>query len=310
MRRIGGSKLLKHVLIDGGNLSHRSHHASLKSGKHVNNGTTYHFINTLNEYLRKIAPFDSVNVFWDGTSAFRKNLYPGYKLKRKKSGVLENRLSCIFDGHIINDERELLVKILSWLGVNQYYDPDHEADDLIASYLKANGDSINVVMSDDKDFIPLLINPRAVIYRPIMDVFLDSESADKFLETSGINHHEYFLYKVIYGDMSDNIKGVPFYPKKYSKPACSFRDLNSLLSSNLDSAIINPLLKHQDLLRLNEKLVAFVTDIDLTCSLIKSDREIEKFKAILSHIGMIYPKYFQFLPSTNAPALPNWYVDL
>lgn len=310
MRRIGGSKLLKHVLIDGGNLSHRSHHASLKSGKHVNNGTTYHFINTLNEYLRKISPFDSVNVFWDGTSVFRHNLYPGYKLKRKKSGVLENKLSCIIDNEIINDERELLGKLLSCLGVNQYYNPEHEADDLIASFLKENAGSINVIISDDKDFIPLLTNPRAVIYRPIMDGFLDAESADKHLEALGINHHEYFLYKVIYGDMSDNIKGVPFYPKKNAKLVCAFRDLNSLLSSKLDPIILNPLLKHQDLLRLNEKLVSFLTDIDLTGSLRKSYREIDKFKEMLSYIGVIYPKYSQFLPPSNAPSLPNWYADL
>jgi 5'-3' exonuclease len=308
MRRIGGSKLLKHVLIDGGNLSHRSHHAALKAGKYTNNGTTYHFINTLNEYLRKTSPFDSVNVFWDGVSVYRKNLFPGYKLKRKKSGVLENRLSYIFDNYVVNDEQDLLRKFLSLLGVNQYYSPDHEADDLIATYVKDNNSSINVVVSDDKDFIPLLSNPRAVIYRPITDTFLDAESADKFLEALGINHQEYFLYKVIYGDMSDNIKGVPFYPKKNAKAACSFRDLNSLLSSNVDSTILNPLLKHVDLLKLNEKLVSFIREINLDTYLTKSCRDLEIFKKMLSQIGMIYPKYSQFLSSS--PSLPDWYADL
>ena len=120
---------------------------------------------------------------WDaiGGSQWRKDRYPEYKAKRKPTP--ENIFASI----------DLLKSALSHTAAVQVCVPDYEGDDVIAAVVAESEGSSIAILSNDYDFEQLRTS----------QVFPGCRSKDDVLPS------EVLLYKMLVGDTSDNIKGIP-----------------------------------------------------------------------------------------------------
>ena len=128
-------------------------------------------------------PADLHIFVWDpkNGSAWRKERYPEYKAKRKKTA--ENIFASI----------DLLKKSLRHTSAIQITIPGYEGDDVIAAVVRDMTELPIVILSNDYDFDQLRSSTVFPGCKPKPHV-----------EPSEVS-----LYKLLVGDPSDNIKGIP-----------------------------------------------------------------------------------------------------
>ena len=127
---------------------------------------------------------DDMHIFvWDSRdgSKWRKERYPEYKAKRKKTA--ENIFASI----------DLLKEALEHTAAVQVAIPGYEGDDIVAAVAQDVIDMPIVILSNDYDFEQLRSDR----------IFPGCKSKPH------VAPHEVVLYKVLAGDSSDNIKGIP-----------------------------------------------------------------------------------------------------
>ena len=126
---------------------------------------------------------DDVHIFvWDSRdgSAWRKQRYPEYKAKRKPTA--ENIFASI----------DLLKDALDHTAAIQITIPGYEGDDIVAA-IAADTKGTVVILSNDYDFEQLRSSSVFPGCKP----------------KAHVKPREVLLYKMLVGDSSDNIKGVP-----------------------------------------------------------------------------------------------------
>lgn len=166
---------------------------------------------------------------WDtGRSAYRRGLYPAYKAGVRKfdlvkSGDIEYDYMDLF-----NNQRELVDKIVSRLGVNVVTLPRVEGDDVV-SYCVADEDTDWVIVSEDQDLYQL-VSERVSVYRPIANEFI---TLDVFKTNYGFDPSIFPIYKAILGDGSDNISGIEGVAHKTAKDVCVVLKSPSLVEAFL-----------------------------------------------------------------------------
>ena len=79
-----------------------------------------------------------------------------------------------------------------------------EADDVIGYCAKHIFDNKSTIMSTDKDFLQL-IDENIRVYSPTKKKMYDEE---KVVEEYGISSHNFLLYRMLDGDVSDGIPGI------------------------------------------------------------------------------------------------------
>jgi 5'-3' exonuclease len=209
----------KVLLVDAMNTFLRSfaiiNHINPK-GNHI--GGLTGFLKSIGFAIRHINPTRVVIVFEGlGSTQNKKNLYPDYKGNRVLKRITN------FDGFSNqNEESESienqllrLVEYLHCLPVDIASIDRTEADDTIAYMAQKMQDTSDVViMSSDQDFLQL-INDKVTVYSPTKKVFY---TPDKVKEEFGMSPQNYLNMKILLGDNSDNIPGVPkLGPKKLIK---------------------------------------------------------------------------------------------
>jgi len=211
------------LLIDGLNTFLRS----FSLINHVNPSLNH--VGGLTGFLKSIGYAIRINnptyviVIFDGigSSNNKKNLFPDYKANRTTRRVIN---SAIF-GENIDDEKEAiatqmerLMHYLHCLPISIICIDGLEADDVIG-YLATDfetNDAINkvTIMSADKDFLQL-ISDKVQVYSPSKKKIYQPKDV---LEEYNISSKNYILQKILLGDQSDNIPGVPgLGPKKFEK---------------------------------------------------------------------------------------------
>lgn len=123
---------------------------------------------------------------------------------------------------------------LEYLRIAYHETTDCEADDLIASYSKACGNTMQVeIMSHDSDLFQLINSNVSVLrYRGKLTQCYDEAV---LYEKLGVKPAQYAEFKSLTGDTSDNIPGVPHVgPKTAAKLLHEFGSLENFLV-NLDS---------------------------------------------------------------------------
>lgn len=178
-------------------------------------------IKNIQSLVEKFEP-DRVIVCWDTStsSLWRREIYPGYKMNRKKNNGEEDE-----EGKAKREDyerqRELLQFALSWLPVYQYVQEEIEADDilyLLSKRVLVNDD--NIVVSTDKDLLQL-IDSRTSVWSPIKEVLVTETSskakelgskynikASTFEQFMGFPLENFVDFKVLQGDKSDGIAGI------------------------------------------------------------------------------------------------------
>jgi len=199
------------LLVDGLNTFIRSFMAvpSMNDdGMHI--GGIAGFLKSIGYAIKLINPTRVIVVF-DGTggSQKRRKLYPDYK-KGRKTKIKFNRTyeelsSSDLEQKNLQVELMRLVSYLEVLPVTVMAIDNIEADDTIA-YLSEDTfkDSNVTIMSTDKDFLQLA-SDRVKIWSPVKKkIFGCKEIVDEY----GITCNNFIYYRVMEGDVSDNIPGL------------------------------------------------------------------------------------------------------
>jgi len=213
---VGVSGLQKNInsdilLVDGLNTYIRSFMAvpSLNDdGLHT--GGIAGFLKSVGYAIKLLNPTRVIVVFdGKGGSQKRRKIYPGYKNGRKTDIRLNRTYEELSDSitESQNFKKELIrtVNYLDVLPVTVMALDQVEADDTIAYLAKQTFKDSNVtIMSTDKDFLQLA-SDKINIWSPIKKkIFGCKEIVDEY----GITCKNFVFYRVMEGDVSDNIPGL------------------------------------------------------------------------------------------------------
>ncbi len=199
------------LLVDGLNTFIRSFMAvpSMNDdGMHT--GGIAGFLKSIGYAIKLINPTRVIVVFdGSGGSQKRRKIYPDYK-KGRKTKIKFNRTyeelsSSELEQKNLQIELMRLVSYLEVLPVTVMAIDNIEADDTIA-YLAEDTfkDSSVTIMSTDKDFLQLA-SERVKIWSPVKKkIFGCKEIVDEY----GITCNNFIFYRVLEGDVSDNIPGI------------------------------------------------------------------------------------------------------
>ena len=213
---VGNDGLQKNInsdilLVDGLNTYIRSFMAipSLnEDGLHT--GGIAGFLKSIGYAIKLLSPTRVIIVFdGKGGSQKRRKIYPGYKNGRKTDIRLNRNYEELSSSPIesVNFKKELIrtVNYLDTLPVTVMAIDQIEADDTIAYLAKETFKDSNVtIMSTDKDFLQLA-SDKIKIWSPVKKkIFGCKEIVDEY----GITCNNFVLYRVMEGDVSDNIPGL------------------------------------------------------------------------------------------------------
>ena len=213
---VGVSGLQKNInsdilLVDGLNTYIRSFMAvpSLNDdGLHT--GGIAGFLKSVGYAIKLLNPTRVIVVFdGKGGSQKRRKIYPGYKNGRKTDIRLNRTYEELSDSitESQNFKKELIrtVNYLDVLPVTVMALDQVEADDTIAYLAKQTFKDSNVtIMSTDKDFLQLA-SDKINIWSPVKKkIFGCKEIVDEY----GITCKNFVFYRVMEGDVSDNIPGL------------------------------------------------------------------------------------------------------
>lgn len=199
------------LLIDGLNTFIRSFMAvpSMNNdGLHI--GGIAGFLKSVGYAIKLINPTRVVVVFdGNGGSQKRRKIYPDYK-KGRRTRIKFNRTYDDLSSSDIEEKnlkKELLrlVSYLDVLPVTVMAIDNIEADDTIAYLCEETFKDSNVtIMSTDKDFLQLA-SERVKIWSPVKKkLFGCKEIVDEY----GITCNNFIYYRIMEGDVSDNIPGI------------------------------------------------------------------------------------------------------
>lgn len=194
----------KFLIIDGNSIACRAATAcfdmenDLKTTSGHPTGATYRFFNMFNSILNIVKPTHLIVCFDTSRHTFRNDLYPQYKANRKGNS-LSNSPYIQF-----NDIKE----ILKLIGIKTDNIAGFEGDDIVGTYCKNSKANKNFILSGDKDTFQLIDKNTRVIF-PIkgfneMKIYDEKSFQDKFK----ISVDKYLFYKMLIGDVGDNIPGI------------------------------------------------------------------------------------------------------
>jgi 5'-3' exonuclease len=199
------------LIVDGLNTFIRSWSVSTTlNDDGIHTGGISGFLKSIGYAIKLFKPTRCVIVFdGAGGSLRRKKLYPEYK--NKKSNKM--RINRAYAGSITTDDEANSIKkqlfrvinYLDYLPVTTMSIDNIEADDAIAylaiQYFK---DVNSIIMSSDKDFLQLL-SDRIKVWSPTRKKLY---GCAEMLTEYGISCENFLNYRLIDGDMSDNISGI------------------------------------------------------------------------------------------------------
>lgn len=165
----------------------------------------------------------------DLSKNFRKKLYPEYKAQREK---MKQRFSIRHLKPYIQDVIFKELNIENAFGYKMISVDGCESDDIIATIMtNYNGYMARILISSDKDFLQL---------KDVYQYNCWGEKVERTIKDvveEPVGRSEFLLWKIIRGDLSDNIKNVfPKYGDKKSWLLVQDRDkLKKMLSENNDA---------------------------------------------------------------------------
>jgi len=268
---------IRTLLIDGNYLLQRSFHGAkdtyTRSFGHC--GGLYSFLTTTRKLIKE-HKINKVIVVWDGENGgiYRRNIDHEYKANRKN----KNKKIVLSSAQIkIEEEKRISilkqkVRIQAYseeLFLRQIEIEEIEADDLIASYCISHNNLEEIfIFTNDRDFLQLLDLNIQIIFSNIPQPI----NSTNFFFAFEYFYSNALIMKIICGDTSDNIKGIPglaegtllkLFPEMKYKPltvrdVCKLADdLNKeriLLKKKPLKSLVE-LLSNIERLKINYKLV-------------------------------------------------------
>ena len=226
---------MDNLIIDAGNLLHRTYHSSKNMGainsKGVNVSHVYTFLSAVKNIQKEFQA---------------KNIYLCWDIRHDDFKYMQNfRQEAVeYKGHRDRSEHEIIHRYddLLWnmcrcLGIVCMKAYRLEADDIVAWLALKHCGGNTVIASGDGDFLQLLQhNPLLSIYNSNKHVKITCENFEQ--HSGGVSVDKFLLQKAVMGDSSDNIKGLKMYgPVKSKKFVENFKENFKALSKD-DQKII------------------------------------------------------------------------
>jgi len=248
MKCLHDIKAYSTILVDAMNLASRSHHGIRLSWQGRPTGMLYGVIRFVVN-MREQFPKAEVVFLWEGGSNRRKRAYPLYKASR------EGKVS---DGSF--EESLMSVRqAVGWMGCTQVHHVGLEADDLAYWYTQQTfEDEAVLLVSTDEDWFQCL-GPRVDIFRrELIETYADIQ------RTLGYPPERIGLFKVLCGDKSDGVPGIPGMRVRVAKSivsACS--GYMAMIDEDLSAvvpgwdAVLEEIKASWDVVERNAELVLF-----------------------------------------------------
>lgn len=246
------------------------------NGDHI--GGLLGFINSLGATIRNTNADRCILIFdAKGGSQRRRDLNPEYKGNRRGTRKF-NRFDEFDDitreEQSFRDQFERVFQYLELLPIYVLGIENIEADDAIA-YLATDviKDGQIIIVSTDRDYYQL-INDRVSVLNPSKKVKYTKEN---FQELIGVNLENYLLYRMLTGDGSDNLPGIPGLQKAtLLKLYPDFNDIKYSSNMILEIAeqkvtekkpkkVYQTILQYSDRIHMNEKLMQ-LHEVDISGS--------------------------------------------
>lgn len=265
----------KLLIIDGHNLLFRMFYGMPSSvinrcGEDIKG--TMGFIGGLNKLIKFHKPQKLIIIFDSETSIKDKlEMHEDYKQNRIDYSVLpdsENPFS----------QLKHIYKVLTHLNIHFVESKECEADDYIASICEQLKFKYELmIVSNDKDFLQL-VDEQVTVFDPLgKGKFYTPEAV---LDKYGITPSQVIDYKVMVGDKSDNIPGVPGVGAKTAVKILDCGTLEQLehIKDALGEKLYQKLHEHQSIIERNRQLITMNRFLDITIdvSLINIDHNIYK----------------------------------
>ncbi len=159
---------------------------------------------------RKRNPKLRIVFVWEGRDSWRKARYPIYKAQRKKERADQSEET----QHSFLDSLEAVKESLAPMGIEQVSARTYEADDTVWTAMGVFHNEKRLFASTDWDWWPL-VEYGDILYQN--DVFTEESLRAKFAKKFNcepIPMSRMWVFKVLTGDPSDNVSGIPRMPKK------------------------------------------------------------------------------------------------
>ena len=207
--------------------------------------------------IKKLANRFNTNKFiftWDVGGSLRRDIYPPYKMNRKKKSKVENEdyIQKEFNQSCFLQFNLLRTKILPELGfLNIFSQKGIEADDIIASILAKNSfEKKPILVSTDTDLYQLLNDCDMCI-----DLKKPLFTLKDFKKKYKIGYEHWVRVKSMAGDTADNISGISGVG---ISTAIKYIKGNVEYFSKVGKTIASR--KTKDILEINEKLIQLPFD--------------------------------------------------
>lgn len=255
----GARMTAQNVVIDGLQLAIRCALVpglnTLKDKQGRPTGAILGFLQSMGS-LRKRFEGAAFHVTWDGSSKRRRAMYDGYKANRS--------------AHVpMAFETEWLRECLPYFGVHQAWNPDEEADDVIATLLRGplKGQN-NVFVSTDRDLLQLVTQTDHQFVPAVGAGKEKHFDVDAVLQEYGVRPEEMPHVRALSGDDSDNIPGAQgFGLKTAAKLVRLYGTVDRIFASNLaglSKVQYTSLRSSEKQVRLNVELMKLHDDLPLT----------------------------------------------
>lgn len=253
------------LIIDGHNFLYRGYYgvpvaAKLPSGREIN--AVYGFFSLLRNTVKHLNPDELVIVF-DTETGIQSKLkeFPEYKAQRQ------------YEETSIFDQLDLIKNILRIRDIQFVESPNHEADDLIGSYIRNFSSKENAMFigSTDGDFTQLISPKVKIVKSKHNNIELIDESTiyNKYL----IHPKNYLDFRALKGDSSDNLGGIKGIGDKIaSQLIADYQSLENIYLNfkTLPHRIQLLLDGKEDYLYKVRNFITIKTDIDMQSFNIKS----------------------------------------
>lgn len=226
---------MNRLLLDGNNIVMRFYYASedirdARTPQGVPIGITQALINFVGNAIKSYAP-DEALLIWDEYKSWRHRLDPDYKgaRLRRRAEIDPDEADRLDELHQV--DIPLARRVLEALGVRSMSVPYFEADDVIANIINmpsACGGGLfddTLIMSTDNDFVQL-VSPRVRLLDIRSDVITHGKpdgtiwKGDEMIARTALH---FLAYRMVCGDTSDSIKGLPGVGPKRANTLLTFR---------------------------------------------------------------------------------------
>jgi 5'-3' exonuclease len=246
---------------------------------HVDENLIRHMtLNILRSFSKKFsAKFGKMIICIDSKKMWRREVFPFYKINRKKEREKSNLdWSLIFTA--LNNIRKEIEEYLPYLVIEV---EGAEADDIVAILARTYSNENNLIISSDKDFMQLQKYKNVSQYSPLLK---------KFIAIS--NPHEFLKTHILSGDKTD---GIPNFLSRDNVFALGERQ-KKLTSKKIEECLYND-------------YSVFCKDAEMERAYIRN-RQLIDFDYIPENLAQtILDNFKQLKPKGNKQKMLNYFIS-